>query len=744
MASPENCMRDIDLKITVSDFGTLTASKILSADIKRSITDGSFGIGFTPSDRLTFQAVADGKIPKKKHCTVEVDTAPHVSEKLGRFYVDECSRDGSVLTVTAFDAMYFQSKAKVRFTGNSSRGIAPLSFPCSMQDVLDYVCALRNITCDFTCGSYAVAKCPQKSENEYYSAREIIGFIAGAHGCNAKFDDEGVLQFVSFSSNNYSATADKIIDMTLDDSEPFTVNGILYEIGDGTSIYIKDGTETEFDADDAGVIKTYNPLATVEIAEDVWTQIGGLSYYGGSITKRGDTSIWCGDVLTVSNLKYPADTGTYSMYVTDISYSFSAQDGFMETISSQADKTDGYETGAPSSSGSGGVGEYLDDGHTCERFNDYREHAEYDESTEQWSFGGNWSNMKYDHAEGFGNVVASAPRYADFTDSGYNHSEGYQNRMFRSYYSHIGGRQNQLGYYNSGYNYNYGATVVGIQNIADNVYAGIVGGCHNEAKNWQYYGVVLGEGNKVGYNMRSAVLGQSNEVENIYNSIVIGYRNKTTSLMNSIILGHDNEGSGEGAIICGNCARPGSSHRIVVGNGSGGNAFTVDDSGVVTATRYDTRGADYAEYFEWADGNSDNEDRCGMLVELHGDKIEPAHGDDIFGIVSAAPSVAGNAYETEWHGKYAHDIYGRIITTPGGEPLISPDFDPGKEYIPRSKRPEWAAVGMTGRLVINDDGSCKVGGYVSARNGKGAASQKKTGVIVLRRIDERHVEVFIK
>ena len=399
--------------------------------------------------------------------------------------------------------------------------------------------------------------------------------------------------------------------------------------------------------------------------------------------------------------------------------------------------------------GGGGVGEYMDDGHTAERFNDYREHAQYDADTEQWSHGGNWSNMKYDHVEGYGNVIASAPRYEDFADSGYNHSEGQQNRMFRSYYSHIGGKQNQLGYYNSDSDNNYGATVVGIQNIADNVYAGIVGGCHNVATYWQFYGVVLGEGNNVGYNMRSAVLGQSNEVSNIYNSIVAGYNNKSTSLMNSLILGHNNEGSGEGALVCGNYARPGGAHRIVVGNGAGssasaGNVFTVDSSGIVVALRYDTSGADYAEYFEWLDGNPDSEDRCGMLVTLDRDKLIPAHGDEIFGIISAAPSVVGNAFENEWHGKYARDIYGRIITTPGGEPLISPDFDPDREYIPRSERPEWAAVGMTGRLVINDDGSCKPGGFVSARRGVGTSCFKNTGIRVLRRLNERHVEVIIR
>ena len=51
---------------------------------------------------------------------------------------------------------------------------------------------------------------------------------------------------------------------------------------------------------------------------------------------------------------------------------------------------------------------------------------------------------------------------------------------------------------------------------------------------------------------------------------------------------------------------------------------------------------------------------------------------------------------------------------------------------------------MTGRLVINDDGSCKPGGFVSARRGVGTSCFKNTGIRVLRRLNERHVEVIIR
>ncbi|MFC6602912.1 peptidase G2 autoproteolytic cleavage domain-containing protein [Ectobacillus funiculus] len=51
-----------------------------------------------------------------------------------------------------------------------------------------------------------------------------------------------------------------------------------------------------------------------------------------------------------------------------------------------------------------------------------------------------------------------------------------------------------------------------------------------------------------------------------------------------------------------------------------------------------------------------------------------------------------------------------------------------KKYIPRMKRPEWVAVGMLGKLLIRDDGTCKVNSYCQPNDdGIATASDKDTG-----------------
>jgi len=73
-------------------------------------------------------------------------------------------------------------------------------------------------------------------------------------------------------------------------------------------------------------------------------------------------------------------------------------------------------------------------------------------------------------------------------------------------------------------------------------------------------------------------------------------------------------------------------------------------------------GADYAEYFEWADGNPLNDDRVGYSVALVNNQIKIAEaGDTVIGVISGSPSVVGDAAWNKWIGKYLKDDFGAYI-----------------------------------------------------------------------------------
>ena len=194
------------------------------------------------------------------------------------------------------------------------------------------------------------------------------------------------------------------------------------------------------------------------------------------------------------------------------------------------------------------------------------------------------------------------------------------------------------------------------------------------------------------------------------------------------------------------------------------NIHTVDWSGNVAAAGTTTStGADYAEYFEWADGNPDNEDRIAYIVELDGDKIKLAnqYTEDVLGIISGTTSLIGDDAEFNWHKKYLTDKYGRFIyetvhyvheegtdnewSEDVKQKVINPAYNPDNDYVRRSDRPEWSTVGMLGKLYVRDDGTAEVNGYVKPANG-GIATKAagKTNMRVLERVDENTIRVLLK
>ena len=123
---------------------------------------------------------------------------------------------------------------------------------------------------------------------------------------------------------------------------------------------------------------------------------------------------------------------------------------------------------------------------------------------------------------------------------------------------------------------------------------------------------------------------------------------------------------------------------------------------------YNTSGADYAEMFEWEDGNQNSEDRVGRLVYLNGDKVTIIPNGVPIGVVSATASVIGNNWSEQWFGRLLRDDFGRIVLDNNGSPTVNPEYDKNATYIPRNERKEWAVVGLVGRLRVLSNQSIPV------------------------------------
>ncbi|MCL2298741.1 MAG: hypothetical protein FWC27_01170 [Firmicutes bacterium] len=192
---------------------------------------------------------------------------------------------------------------------------------------------------------------------------------------------------------------------------------------------------------------------------------------------------------------------------------------------------------------------------------------------------------------------------------------------------------------------------------------------------------------------------------------------------------------------------------FIIGNGTGaaarGNALRVLFNGdTYNASGVYTGGADYAEMFEWLDGNAAGEDRRGYFVTLEGEYIRIAtdRDDYILGVVSSGPSVVGDAQGCGWQGMYLRDEWGALIyewAEGQQQPVLNPAYDASLPYLPRAQRPEWAAVGMLGKLLVLDDGSCRPNGYCRP-GARGIATACAHGCRVLQRRGANRVLICLK
>lgn len=310
--------------------------------------------------------------------------------------------------------------------------------------------------------------------------------------------------------------------------------------------------------------------------------------------------------------------------------------------------------------------------------------------------------------------------------------------------------------------------------------------------------IVIGGNNVVGAAAYCGCIGNLCTVNNI-NQFVSGYKSMTAGI-GSVAFGNQIYSHGMYGFGCGQYNAPMDDYFFTVGCGTSdttrANAFRVSRGGYCYAKgTFSNGGADYAELLEWEDGNPYEEDRRGLFVALKGKKIVIADSaaENIIGVISGNPAMLGNNYSDTWKDQYLTDLWGKVILSEQlvaeeiitekyveedietGEmkektrviavipehremlPMVNPEYDSTKKYMPREERPEWGAVGMLGQLIVIDDGTCQVGSYCTiAKGGTGTAieqkanlsktlpANKKDGWYVMERINADHILILFK
>ncbi|WP_321575719.1 peptidase G2 autoproteolytic cleavage domain-containing protein, partial [Bacillus mycoides] len=233
-----------------------------------------------------------------------------------------------------------------------------------------------------------------------------------------------------------------------------------------------------------------------------------------------------------------------------------------------------------------------------------------------------------------------------------------------------------------------------------------------------------------------------------------GFNTTTARFRNAHIMGRNGDAEEANSWFIGN----GTSIKL---KGLGAKWLASNGQMYIDGTTYNTGGANVAEMFETIDGNNID---VGYFITLEENKIRIATSSDdfILGISSATPSLLGNSAELSWHGRYKLDEWGRRIyhkvTIPakkdrdGNEitpeqleiqPVINPEWDSQREYISRKKRPEWVPVGLVGKVLVRDDGTCQANGYCLP-NDEGIATATTNGYRVMKRTGTNQIMILLR
>ena len=333
------------------------------------------------------------------------------------------------------------------------------------------------------------------------------------------------------------------------------------------------------------------------------------------------------------------------------------------------------------------------------------------------------ANGLYTHAEGYQTTATGqyshAQGYQTVTTGLYSHAQGFRSTT-NSDYSHVGGRDNSIENHDN-----------------NNIYGG-----------------------KFQTISASTSINGCNTVSGGYNNQIVGGFGSVAMGIGGYINGSINYHFGQGSITDGTINL--GTKQVVFGDG----VATTGPAGKTNTILFDIFNgngywdgaadvgpADYAEYFEWNDGNTLNEDRVGYFVSLvsNTEKIEMSN-NNVIGIVSAKPAIVGDSAFFGWQNRYVMDEWGRDLSdeydmyqikmtgdtdditiyisendtvyseypnlgNPNGVlynestddkifiqkttvKRINPSYDPTQQYISRQNRPEWSAIGLLGKLRV--------------------------------------------
>ena len=279
-------------------------NKIISFSIDRGTQSGGMSIGNAYCAKLTMKLIDVQIVPGD---TIQVSNSfkfvsgGRVSDLyLGFFIVQNVSKKGKVITITAYDNMIRQSKDYKSM----------LTYPATLEAGLDEVRGNMVLDPSISIPQYIVIEKPVKGESRdgktlYYTKRQMLGFIASLLGGNFYLNGSTNTLFLT----NYSAAPESMAAANTINAD---FSGVSYQVTD--VVYNEDGVSVSRDdeTDASGVLEFECPLKLgtppSAIANTIKAALGSVRYEGGTLTRQGYGLYELGELVTAYDAKDKAHT----------------------------------------------------------------------------------------------------------------------------------------------------------------------------------------------------------------------------------------------------------------------------------------------------------------------------------------------------------------------------------------------------------------------------------------------------
>lgn len=224
------------------------------------------------------------------------------SPKKGTYIVDGAQYNGSIITLSLLDYMYFFDRPYSDST---------LTYPASCDTIIRDACTICGINLASTTFPNRDTVIAERPTDEAITFREVIAYVAQICGCYARCNTNGALELKWFDTDSLEDQSASVYhidsiyksDVSMDDVVITGVRATYNVTIDG-----KEQTLTYLTGSEGYVIEiSKNPMITGLTVQDIVNRLGvqliGLRFRKASVSHSSDPTLEAGDVAILDDRK---------------------------------------------------------------------------------------------------------------------------------------------------------------------------------------------------------------------------------------------------------------------------------------------------------------------------------------------------------------------------------------------------------------------------------------------------------